>query len=98
MTLCTRRAGDLNQMKLTYELLALQLDPNRRDGKGTWRMDGGVAARQGRGTEAAGEEGGSEADRTKEERKEGGSQAGLRKEERVDPSNEARHSCRRVPA
>ena len=50
-TLCTRRVGTLNfKMKVTYELLALQLDPNRRDGEGRWRMNGGVEARQrGRG-------------------------------------------------
>ena len=62
-TLCTRRVGTLNfKMKVTYELLALQLDPNRRDGEGRWRMNGGVEARQGGGSEA-GEEGGSEARR-----------------------------------
>ena len=27
-------------MQMTYELFTLQLDPNRRDGKGRWRMDG----------------------------------------------------------
>ena len=56
-----------------------------------------VEARQGGGSEA-GEEGESEADRTKEERKEGGIEEGRRKEGRVGPSNEARHSRRRVPA
>ena len=55
-----------------------------------------VEARQGEGSEA-GEEGGSKAERTKEERKEGGSEAGRRKEERVSPSNDTRHSRRRVP-
>ena len=49
-----------------------------------------MEARQGGGSEAG--EGGSEADRTKEERKEGGSEAGRRKEARVHPSNQARHS------
>ena len=56
-----------------------------------------MEARQGGGSEA-GEEGESEADRTKEERKEGGIEEGRRKEGRVGPSNEARHSRRRVPA
>ena len=55
-----------------------------------------VEARHGGGNEA-GEEGRSEADRTKEERKEG-SEAGGRKEERVSPSNKARHSRRRISA
>ena len=36
---------------MTYELLVLQLDPNRRDGEGTWRMDGRVAEKEG-GSEA----------------------------------------------
>ena len=34
-------------MKMTYELLALQLDPNRRDGERRWRMDGGVEEKEG---------------------------------------------------
>ena len=55
-----------------------------------------MEARHGGGNEA-GEEGRSEADRTKEERKEG-SEAGGRKEERVSPSNKARHSRRRISA
>ena len=69
---------------MTYDLLALQLDPNRLNGEG--------------GGSEAGEERGSEAERTKQERKGGGSEAGQSKEERVGLSNEARHSCRRVPA
>ena len=56
-----------------------------------------VEARQGGGSEA-GEEGGSEAERPKEERTEGGSEAGRRKEERVGLSNEGRNLPRRVPA
>ena len=32
----------LNHMKMACQLLALQLDPNRRDEERTWRMDGGV--------------------------------------------------------
>ena len=36
---------------MTYELLALQLDPNRRHGERIWRMDGGVEEKEG-GTEA----------------------------------------------
>ena len=62
-------------MEITYEPRALQLDPNRRDGGGRWRMGSGVEekveARQVGGSEA-GEEEGSEAERTKEERKDGG--------------------------
>ena len=52
-THCTRRVGILylNNIKMTYELLVLQLDPNRRDGEGTWRMDGRVAEKEG-GSEA----------------------------------------------
>ena len=72
----------------------MQLDPNRRDGEGRWRMNGGVEARQGGGSEA-GEEAGSEVERTKEERKEEARQGGGRE---VGPLNEARHSRRRVPA
>ena len=43
-TLCKKRLGILylNQMKMMLALLALQLDPNRRDEERTWRMDGGV--------------------------------------------------------
>ena len=41
---------------MTYELLVLELDPNRRDGEGRLRMDGGVEEegkmRQGRKNEA----------------------------------------------
>ena len=59
-TLRTRGVGilHLNQMTMTYELLALQLDPNRRDGEGRWRMGGGVEEK----------EGGSEVGQRKEER------------------------------
>ena len=58
-TLCTRRVGTLNfKMKVTYELLALQLDPNRRDGERRWRRGGGVEEK----------EGGSEVGQRKEER------------------------------
>ena len=51
--MCTRRVGilHLNKTKMAYELLALQLDPNRRDREGTWRMDGGVEEKEG-GSEA----------------------------------------------
>ena len=84
-----------NKMKKTYELLAIQLDPNRQDGEGRWRMDGGVEEE---GRSEVGQEEGTEAERTKEERKEGGSEAGRRKEQRFGPSNEARDSRRRGPA
>ena len=63
-------------------------------GHGGWtvgRKRKRVEATQGGGREA-GEEGGSEADRTKEKRKEGEIEARRRKEERVGPSNQARHS------
>ena len=46
-TKCTRRVGILcfNQMKMTYQLLALQLDPTRRDG---WEVgDGRERGREG---------------------------------------------------
>ena len=33
-------------MKIAYELLALQPDPNRRDGEGRWMMDGGVEVKE----------------------------------------------------
>ena len=56
-----------------------------------------METRQGGGSEAE-KEGGSEAERKKEETKEGGSEAGRRKEDRVGPSNKALHSRRRVPA
>ena len=39
------------QNKLTYELIALQLDPNRRNGESRWTMDGGVEEKEG-GSEA----------------------------------------------
>ena len=52
-------------MKMAYELLALQLDPNRRDGEGRRRMDGGVEEN----------EAGSETARRKRGREEGGSEA-----------------------
>ena len=32
----------LSSNEITYELLALQLDPNREDGEGRWKMDGEV--------------------------------------------------------
>ena len=32
----------LKSNNMTYELLALQLDPNREDGEGRWKMDGEV--------------------------------------------------------
>ena len=54
---CTRRVviSYFNQMKTTKRV-ALQLDPNRRDGEGRLRMDGGVEEegkmRQGRKNEA----------------------------------------------
>ena len=70
------RISYLNQIIMTYELLVLELDPNRRDGEGAWRMDDRVEEK----------EGGSETG------EEGGSEAGRRKEERVGPSNQARHS------
>ena len=56
-----------------------------------------VEASQGGGSQV-GEEGGSEAEKTKEERKERGSEVVRRKEETVGPSKEARHSRRIVPA
>ena len=55
-----------------------------------------VEPRQG-GASEAGEEGGSEANRTKAERMEGGRDAGQKKEKRVDPSNQVRHSRRTGP-
>ena len=41
----------LNQMKMTYELHALQFDPNLRDGEGTRKMDDGMEEKEG-GSEA----------------------------------------------
>ena len=68
----------LYQMKIAYELLALQLDPNRRAGVGRWMMDGGVEEEDG-GTEEGrrklGRGGRREAERTKEQRKEGVSES-----------------------
>ena len=71
----------LNQMKITYKLLAVQLDPSRRNGGEMEEEQGG--GREGRRTQ--GREGGSEADRTKEKGKEGGIEAGRRKKETVGP-------------
>ena len=52
-TLCPRRVDILylNQVRMAYELLALQLDTTRRDGAGTSRMDAGVEERWRRKTE-----------------------------------------------
>ena len=80
-TQCLRRVGTLylNQMNITYELLALQLDTNRRDGEkmedrrwggreGEWKGGRNEEVRQGRKEESR-----------QEERKEGGTEAGRRK-------------------
>ena len=37
----------LSSNEITYELLALQLDPNREDGEGRWKMDGEVEEKGG---------------------------------------------------
>ena len=81
-TQCTSRAGIsyFNKMKMTYQLLVSQLDPNRRegemeDGRGE---EGKEETKQGGGS-GAGKEGGSETERMKEEGKEGGREAGRRK-------------------
>ena len=37
----------LVKMKMTHELLALQLDPNGRDGDGGWRIDVGMEEKEG---------------------------------------------------
>ena len=78
------------------EETAARLCLTRRDGDGRDDVDEGRKCTL--RTVVGGEEGGSEADRTKKERKKGGSGAGRRKEERVGPSNEARDSHRTVPA
>ena len=41
----------LEPNEITYKPLALQLDPNHRDGEGRWKMDGGVEEKEG-GNEA----------------------------------------------
>ena len=51
MTLYETSGHLILKSNVTYELLVLQLGPNRRDGEGTWRMDGRVEEKQ-RGSEA----------------------------------------------
>ena len=63
---------------MTYELLVLQLDPNRRDGgemEGVGWKRRRVEARQG-GRSEAGEGEGSEAERSKKEARQGGGREG----------------------
>ena len=84
-------------MEMTYQLLALQLDPNRRDGGEMENGRGGV--REGgrrRGREEEVRQGTEEEGRQsplKEEGKEGGREAGRRKRESAPPTKLKSRGC-----